>query len=171
MVEQVIAPRARKLPSGRLRVGARSLTALGVALWIIGSSAHAAAEGEMSANERVVRSFIAAWSDLDAEPLVDYFTDDGTYHNMMLDPVSGRENLLKFISGFLSNWSETRWELIHIVAQGDLVMAERVDQTRIGDRSVSLPCVGVFEMHKGKIRTWRDYFDMATYTNAFDDTP
>lgn len=122
-------------------------------------------------NEQVVRSFIAAWSELKAEPLVDYFTDDGTYHNMMLDPVSGRANLLEFITGFLANWSETNWELLHVVAKGDLVIAERVDRTRIGDRSVALPCVGVFEMQDGKIKVWRDYFDMATYTNAFADAP
>jgi limonene-1,2-epoxide hydrolase len=26
--------------------------------------------------------------------------------------------------------------------------------------------LGVFEMHNGKIRVWRDYFDLATYTKA-----
>jgi limonene-1,2-epoxide hydrolase len=28
---------------------------------------------------------------------------------------------------------------------------------------VDLPCVGVFELEAGKIKTWRDYFDLATY--------
>ena len=51
----------------------------------------------MSDNEKVVRDFIAAWSNLDAEELAGYFTEDGTYHNMMLDPVSGRENLIAFM--------------------------------------------------------------------------
>jgi len=33
----------------------------------------------MSANEQVVREFLAAWSRLDVEELVGYFTPDGTY--------------------------------------------------------------------------------------------
>lgn len=144
---------------------------LALALGAVGCQAQQSCKGQVVANEAAVRAFIASWSDLDAAALVDYFTDDGTYHNMMLDPVSGRENLLEFINGFLLGWSETDWELLHIVSRGELVMAERVDRTRIGDRWVELPCVGVFEMEDGKIKVWRDYFDMATYTKAFAESP
>jgi len=42
-------------------------------------------------------------------------------------------------------------------------VAERLDRTQAGSKSVDLPCVGVFELEGGKIRVWRDYFDMATY--------
>lgn len=121
-------------------------------------------------NEDRIRAFIEAWSRLDAEELVGYFTTDGTYHNMMLEPVSGTDNLLQFISGFLSSWSQTNWEVVNLVSRGDLVVAERVDRTRIGDHSVALPCVGIFEMEDGKIKMWRDYFDMATYTTAFESS-
>jgi limonene-1,2-epoxide hydrolase len=121
----------------------------------------------MSDNEKVIEAFVAAWSNLDAAELAGYFTEDGTYHNMMLDPVTGRENLTAFINGFISNWSETNWEMVNIVSNGDLVVAERVDRTRIGDKRVDLPCVGMFEMEGGKIKVWRDYFDLATYSSAF----
>jgi limonene-1,2-epoxide hydrolase len=120
----------------------------------------------MSDNETVVRTFIAAWSRLDADELVTYFTDDGTYHNMMAKPVSGRDNLRRFIAGFLKGWTATQWDILNLVARGNVVFAERVDRTRIGDRKVDLPCVGVFEMQDGKIKAWRDYFDLATYTKA-----
>ena len=122
----------------------------------------------MAENEERIRAFIEAWSRLDAEELVGYFTADGSYHNMMLEPVSGQENLREFIRGFLSSWSQTDWETVNLLSRGDLVVAERVDRTRIGERSVALPCVGVFEMENGKIKVWRDYFDMATYTAAFE---
>ena len=49
---------------------------------------------------------------------------------------------------------------------GDIVIAERLDRTEAGDKSVDLPCTGVFEMKDGKIKVWRDYFDMATFTAA-----
>jgi len=152
--------------------GSAHLTLAGViagATVVAGTSQAQAAshEGDMSDNEEIIRAFVAAWSNLDAEELVGYFTEDGTYHNMMLDPVIGRENLIAFIDGFISNWSETNWEMINIVSKGDLVVAERMDRTRIGDKSVDLPCVGMFEMENGKIKVWRDYFDLATYTSAF----
>jgi limonene-1,2-epoxide hydrolase len=121
----------------------------------------------MQRNEDVVRDFIAAWSRLDADEIVAFFTTDGTYHNMMNKPVSGRDNLRAFIGGFIKRWSATDWEVVHIVSRDNIVIAERVDRTRIGDRSVDLPCCGVFEMDDGKIKVWRDYFDLATFTKAF----
>ncbi len=120
----------------------------------------------MSSNESVIRSFIAAWSRLDARELVDYFAVDGTYHNMMLPPVTGHDKLLPYIDRFVSGWTETTWEIVNILSRDNIVMVERVDRTRIGERRVDLPCIGVFEMFGGKIKVWRDYFDMGTYTRA-----
>jgi limonene-1,2-epoxide hydrolase len=120
----------------------------------------------MGENERRVRDFIAAWSRLDAKELVDYFTEDGIYHNMPARPVQGRANLLPFIAGFIGTWTRTEWKILNLLAAGDLVIVERLDCTRLGDRAVDLPCCGVFEMQQGRIRVWRDYFDMNTYVKA-----
>jgi limonene-1,2-epoxide hydrolase len=117
----------------------------------------------MQENERTIREFIEAWSRLDPKELAAYFADDGVYHNMPMGPVSGRANVEKLIRGFIGAWTETRWDLRNIVGSGDLVFAERVDRTRAGEKSVDLPCVGVFELEAGKIRVWRDYFDLGTY--------
>ena len=125
----------------------------------------------MQGNEEIVRDFIAAWSRLDADEIVAFFAADGIYHNMMNKPVSGRDNLRAFIGGFIKRWSTTDWEILNIVSRDNIVIAERVDCTKIGDRSVELPCCGVFEMEGGKIKVWRDYFDLATFTNAFAPTP
>jgi limonene-1,2-epoxide hydrolase len=143
----------------------------------VGRRANAAAErspdppdrqedGVVTENERVVREFIEAWSRLDPEELAAYFCDDGVYHNMPMQAVAGRQNIEQMIRGFTASWTETRWEILHLVAQGDVVIAERVDRTKAGDKAVDLPCTGVFEMQDGKIRVWRDYFDLATYTNG-----
>jgi limonene-1,2-epoxide hydrolase len=121
---------------------------------------------DMAENEGIVRDFIAAWSRLNADELVGYFTDDGVYHNMPAQPVQGRENLRKFIKGFLSSWSKTEWDVLNVVAKGDVVFAERLDRTVARGKPVNLPCCGVFEMRNGKIAVWRDYFDMATFTRA-----
>ena len=121
----------------------------------------------MAENETVIRDFIAAWSRLDAAELAAFFTEDGVYHNMPARPVAGRANVQAFIAGFAKDWSATTWDIVNIVARGDLVIAERMDRTRIGDKRVDLPCCGVFEMQEGRIKVWRDYFDLGTYRAAF----
>lgn len=121
---------------------------------------------EMTDNEKIVRDFIAAWSRLDVDEIVSFFAPDGVYHNMMNKPVSGQDNLRKFIGGFIKSWTKTSWDILNVVGRGDVVMAERLDRTEVGDKSVDLPCCGVFEMQGGKIKIWRDYFDLATYVRA-----
>jgi len=117
----------------------------------------------MEDNERIIREFIGAWKRLDAKELASYFAEDGVYHNMPTEPIVGRAEVEKFIAGFSGSWTETNWEILNILCSGDVVIAERLDRTRAGDKSVDLPCVGVFELEDGKIKVWRDYFDFATY--------
>jgi limonene-1,2-epoxide hydrolase len=121
-------------------------------------------------NEQIVREFIAAWSRLDPEELVGYFAEGGTYFNMPATPVTGHENLRKFISGFLASWDKTDWEILNLLASDDIVMVERMDRTVVGGRPVDLPCFGIFEMENDKIKVWRDYFDLATFTKAVAPT-
>lgn len=117
-------------------------------------------------NEMLVRDFIAAWSRLDVEELLGYFAEDGTYHNMPILSATGKGQLRPFITAFLRGWTDTDWEILNIASCGNTVFAERIDRTKMGERKVDLPCCGVFEIEAGKIKAWRDYFDMATYTKA-----
>ena len=66
----------------------------------------------------------------------------------------------------MKGWTATEWDIINIVSRGDIVIAEWLNRTRVGDKNVDLPCVGAFEIRNGKIRVWRDYIDLATYTRA-----
>lgn len=120
----------------------------------------------MTTNAQIIRDFIISWSTLDVDRIVDYFTEGGVYHNMPIAPVAGRAHLRAFIATFLRDWSATEWEIVTLVESGNVVIAERIDRTKVGAKTVELPCCGVFEMEDGKIRVWRDYFDMATYTRA-----
>ena len=121
----------------------------------------------MTDNVKVIQDFINAWSNLDVDELVGYFTEDGIYYNMPAQPIQGQENLKKFIAGFIANWTRTEWDTLNILGSGDVVFAERLDRTVAGSVNVDLPCCGVFEMQDGKIKVWRDYFDMATFTKPF----
>jgi len=123
----------------------------------------------MADNAQVVRDFIAAWSRLDADELVQFFCEDGTYHNMPTVPVTGHDALRAFITAFLKSWTSTRWDVVTLVCSGEIVIAERLDRTMVGTRPVDLPCCGVFQMQSGRIKVWRDYFDMGTYVSALRD--
>ena len=120
----------------------------------------------MATNSEIVEEFVKAWSNLDAKELASYFTEDGTYHNIPAQPVSGRDNVEQFIRGFLATWTETVWDIVSIGESGDTVYCERVDRTKTTAGDVDLPCCGVFEMRDGRIHVWRDYFDMGTFINA-----
>ena len=120
----------------------------------------------MTDNAQIVRDFIAAWSRLDAEELASYFAEDGVYHNIPTAPVAGREKVRKFIESFSASWRGTEWEVVNLAVAGNVVFAERVDRTRVGEKRVELPCCGVFELENGKIKVWRDYFDLSTFLKA-----
>ncbi|XOV83690.1 MAG: SgcJ/EcaC family oxidoreductase [bacterium] len=119
-----------------------------------------------SDNVKIITEFVAAWSRLDAEELASYFCEDGCYYNMPTEPVRGRTAVQAFIQGFTANWTSTQWDIIHIAAAGDVVFCERLDRTETTAGHVDLPCLGVFEMENGKIKEWRDYFDLQTFMGA-----
>lgn len=117
-------------------------------------------------NIAIITEFIRAWSRLDAGELADYFAEEGIYHNMPAAPVVGRERIKLFIGSFIQHWTETDWLIVNIAQYGNIVFVERLDKTKTVQGNVDLPCTGVFEMEAGKIKVWRDYFDLATYRNA-----
>jgi limonene-1,2-epoxide hydrolase len=85
---------------------------------------------------------------------------------MPMAPVAGKDSVKVFIQNFLSTWTDTDWEILNIAEVDGVVFCERLDKTKTSNGDVDLPCVGVFEIQGGKIRVWRDYFDMNTFTSA-----
>jgi limonene-1,2-epoxide hydrolase len=49
------------------------------------------------------------------------------------------------------------WEVRHIIAQDNVMMTELVDHFLVGEKRVSVPSMGIFELRDGKIAAWRDY--------------
>lgn len=117
-------------------------------------------------NMVIVRTFIDTWPNLDVDRIVEFFAQNGVYHNMPMEPVRGQENLRTFIAAFLESWTETSWEILSIASTGNVVFVERIDRIIAHGKAVALPCCGVFELENGKIKVWRDYFDMDTYRRS-----
>lgn len=119
--------------------------------------------------DAVVTEFCALWSAPDIDQIVDWFTEDAVYHNIPMPPAVGHDAIREFIAGFVAAFDGIDFTVHRQLAQGDVVMNERTDVMRRKDGlEIALPVMGVFEVRDGKIAVWRDYFDMATVTAAFD---
>ena len=125
---------------------------------------------QMESPIELVRRFCAAWSNnIAAAELAAFFTDDAVYHNIPLAPVIGREaianNIASFIRPGAPGIESIQFRVINIAANGPVVMTERVDVFKLRDKLFELPVMGTFEVSDGKIRAWRDYFDMNQFTS------
>lgn len=108
----------------------------------------------------LVQRFCDAWGAGDLDAIVDYFTDDAVYHNIPIDPVTGKDAIKATIAGFTAGVDKIEFRVHHIVADGNVVMTERTDVFVTPAKSIELPVMGTFEVDGGKIAAWRDYFDM-----------
>lgn len=112
----------------------------------------------------VVRAFCDAWSRRDPEEIASWFTDDGVYHNIPMEPARGRQSILNLLRFILAPAQRVEFEIKGIAADGNTVFTERVDRFEMNGKRVELPVAGVFEVEGESIRAWRDYFDLATWT-------
>jgi limonene-1,2-epoxide hydrolase len=95
-----------------------------------------------------------------------FFSDDAVYHNIPLDPVNGRDAIGTTIASFFGMADKVWFDTLHIVADGPIVLTERIDHFMMGGRDIALPVMGTFEVNaEGKITAWRDYFDMNQFTS------
>jgi limonene-1,2-epoxide hydrolase len=120
--------------------------------------------------DEVVTEFCQKWASPDPEELAGYFTEDGVYHNIPMDPVQGPAAIKEFIGGFTAAFDGIDFQVHRQISDpgSGVVMNERTDVMRRKDGGqIALPVMGVFEVVDGKIAKWSDYFDMATVTKAF----
>jgi limonene-1,2-epoxide hydrolase len=110
--------------------------------------------------EALVLRFCAAWSAGDLDALMGYFADDAVYHNIPVAPVQGLDDIRNTIAGFTAGVDRLEFEVTHVASNGNVVLTERVDHFHVGDRTISLPVMGTFEVDGGRIKAWRDYFDL-----------
>jgi limonene-1,2-epoxide hydrolase len=113
----------------------------------------------------IVTNFCAAWSKLDLDDMMRYFSNDAVYHNIPVEPVQGRDDIRTTIATFTTGWDRVDFDIRNILADGRFVMTERIDRFCSSERVVELPVMGVFEVDDGLITAWRDYFDINQFMN------
>ena len=119
----------------------------------------------MTPSERVT-AFIEAIERLDVDAAVGMLSDDISYENMPMQPITGRDAVRKTLEGFLGSASEVAWPVSSQIEAGNRVANERVDKFKVGDGWLELPVAGFFEVNDDdQITLWRDYFDLKSYTD------
>jgi limonene-1,2-epoxide hydrolase len=110
-----------------------------------------------------VTAFIRLLEAGDVDGAVLLVTDDCEYDNVPMSKVVGPEAIAALLRPMLSSCAEVEWVVHRQVADGPLVFNERLDRFLLPSGWVEVPVCGVWEVADGRIRLWRDYFDLATF--------
>lgn len=113
----------------------------------------------------VVSEFIQCFNDSRINDALAYLSEDVFYHNIPLEPMTGREAVRAFCKSVdLGGAIKTEWKVLAIAAQGEVVLTERIDEFYRDDgRRDALALMGSFRVRGGEIVEWRDYFDLAAF--------
>jgi limonene-1,2-epoxide hydrolase len=122
-------------------------------------------DASQAANIAVVRRLCEQWPWLSREDFAELLAPDCDYRNI---PISGDRHIgpdaaHKMVSGMRNHW-DISLDVIHIVANGPIVLTERLEyfKHRKGEKpDCELPVMGAFELKDGKIIAWRDYFELS----------
>ncbi len=118
-------------------------------------------------SQSIVEDFLNASCALDIDAALELIDDNCVYQNVPYHTARGKKNIVKALQGMGKAMTQFDVEMLHIVANGEVVMTERVDT--LGGRffNVRLPVMGIFVVKNGKITEWRDYFDWSLSFGKF----
>jgi limonene-1,2-epoxide hydrolase len=116
--------------------------------------------------EQVVNNLFAAWTRLNLDEVMTHFTEDAVWDNVPMSPAKGRAAIREMTNGFMKDASSFSAKILRSAHVGNVVFNERVDTIAMKNgKKADIPVAGVFELDDaGKIKLWRDYFDLATFT-------
>lgn len=116
-----------------------------------------------------VTAFIAHWNSGDMEAMYALCADNVVWHNIPMEPVSGKPAFRAAVDAFDGDIAGCDWQIRAIAASGNTVLTERTDGFTFTDgRHAAIRVMGTFELDEsGLISAWRDYFDMAEFAREF----
>ncbi|MEM9669095.1 MAG: limonene-1,2-epoxide hydrolase family protein [Pseudomonadota bacterium] len=111
-------------------------------------------------------SFFKSWETCDLDAVIEAASPGIFYHNIPMDPITGRDGLRKFAEPFLQGATHCVWEIHHIAENASgAVLSERSDNFHMRTGNIiSVRVMGTLEFDQsGLITHWRDYFDLAEF--------
>lgn len=119
--------------------------------------------------QHTVEAFIGHWNSGDMEAMYALCAEEVVWHNIPMEPVSGKAAFRAAVDGFNGDIAGCEWQVHAIAANGNFVLTERTDAFVFGDgRRAAIRVMGTFEIGEdGLITAWRDYFDMGEFQREF----
>ena len=116
--------------------------------------------------EKVVSDLFAAWTRLDLDGIMSYFAEDAVWDNVPMAAAKGKQAIRDMTQGFLKDTVTFGAKILKSAHEGNVVFNARVDSIAMKNgKKADVPVAGMFELDDaGKIKLWRDYFDLATFT-------
>jgi len=115
----------------------------------------------------VVEEFLAALEDFDIDRAIGMLAPDVRYQNVSLPAAHGVETVGKQLRWMAKYGDGFQVRMHNIASNGPVVLTERTDVLIRGKFAAEFWVCGVFEVHDGKITSWRDYFDWANFLAGF----
>lgn len=115
--------------------------------------------------DQFITAFIQAWPTGDAAELARFFSNDAIFHNGSLPAVHGRDAIVASFAQQMTLGGQVSVDIRHMLADGPIVMNERIDYLTLDNKTVPLRIMGIFEVHDGVITAWRDYFDPSEFSS------
>jgi limonene-1,2-epoxide hydrolase len=114
--------------------------------------------------EQVIDRFLAAWERADVDELLAFFADDAVWQPGPMKAVVGKNALREGLVELLP--TGVRPQVHHTVSDGTMVMHERTDHFTLRSKEMAAPVAAAFEIDNGKIKAWREYFDMSPFISS-----
>ena len=116
----------------------------------------------------IVRTFLVAMEKGDYDRGLKLIADTCEYANPgVLPTVYGPAGVRQLLEPFFAPTLENELKILRSAVDGVTVFVERLDRHRLTTGWVELPVTGVFEVHKGRITLWRDYFNGPTILSVW----
>jgi limonene-1,2-epoxide hydrolase len=111
--------------------------------------------------QEIVTSLIRAIENNNREKILKHFHDDAIFHNIPMGEAKGHEAIWGAFAPIHDICGDIEWVVHHIIDNGEgVVMTERTDRYQVNGKWCEFRVMGIFETDEGKVRHWRDYFDM-----------
>lgn len=116
-----------------------------------------------TANEDLLRHFLALWAVRDVDGMVACFAEDGVYDNVPTRrPMVGRAAIRAWLEMCFGHLTRIDVGILTVATRGEWVLCERLDEHIIGERHMPVPVMGVARIVDGRISLFRDYYDTQT---------
>src|SRR5262245_44002384 len=114
----------------------------------------------MTDAEELVHRLLNAYERGDVDTMTECFTDDAVYIGSRVHDADGKPAIHNLL---LSWFNEGKLKVLGIeyhyeLSDGTTVMHERTDRCVVGDREIVTTLCSIFDVDKGLIRGWREYF-------------